>query len=86
MKVSLVNMCIYDASEARASDWLSLSKQRAAKIIKEELLHDKTVLAVSETYIDAVYYNNMFYSAAGWNTAAAVERDTKIWIASYLSY
>ena len=44
---------------------------------KEELLCDKTVLAVSEKYIDALYYNEMFYSEACWNTAAVVDRDMK---------
>ena len=50
-------------------------KQRTAKISKEELLCDKMVLAVSEKYIDALYYNEMFYSTACWNNAYAVDRD-----------
>ena len=35
------------------------------------------VLAVSEKYISALYYNEMFYSAACWNTAAAIYRRVK---------
>ena len=50
-------------------------KQQTANISKEDILSDKAVLAVSEKYIDALYYNEMFYSAAFWNTAAAVERE-----------
>ena len=60
-----------------ASDRLDLSKQLTARIIKEEILSDKTVLAVSENYIDALYYNEMFYSAACWNTSASVDRELK---------
>ena len=51
--------------------------KKAAKIRKGELLRDKTVLAVIEKYIDAFYYNEMFYSAACWNTDAAVEWEMK---------
>ena len=77
MRVSLAKIYIYDALVACAADQLALSKQQTANIIKEELLRDKTVLAVSEKYIDALYYNEMFYSAACWNTAAAVDRKMK---------
>ena len=76
--MSLVEICIKDAPAARASDKLDLSKQRTSKISKEDLLHDKMVLAVSEKYIDALYYKEIFYSAACWNTAAAVDRELKI--------
>ena len=44
---------------------------------KEDPLRDKTVFGVSEKYIDALYYNEMFYSAAYWNIAAAVDREMK---------
>ena len=46
-------------------------------IKKEELLRDKMVLAVSEKYIDALYYNEMLHYAARWNTAAVVDRELK---------
>ena len=74
IRVSLVKMCIKYVSVARASDLLALSKILTAKIRKEEILCDKTVLAVSEKYIDALYYNEMFYSMACWNTDTAVDR------------
>ena len=32
---------------------------------------------MSEKYIDALYYNEIFYSAACWNISAAVDRDLK---------
>ena len=35
------------------------------------------VLAVSEKYIDALYYNEMFYSAECWNNADAFDREMK---------
>ena len=44
---------------------------------KEELLCDKTVLAVSEKYIDALYYDEMFYSVVCCNTADAVDTEVK---------
>ena len=52
-------------------------KQLTAKIRNEYILPDKTVLAASEKYIDALYYNEMFYSAACRNTDDAVERELK---------
>ena len=52
-------------------------KQQTEKISKEELLCDKTVFSVSEKYIDALYYNEIFYSAVCWNTTAAVDKDLK---------
>ena len=67
----LVKICIEDAPALRASDRLALSKQQTANIRKEEILCYKTVLAMSEKYIDALYYNEMFHYAACWNAAAA---------------
>ena len=32
---------------------------------------------MSKKYIDALYYNEMFYSASCWNTTAAVDRELK---------
>ena len=61
-----------------ADDQLSLSKQGSAKRRKEDILRDKTVLAVSNKYIDVLHYDEMFYSAVCWNTDAAVEREMKI--------
>ena len=61
----------------RSADRFDLYKQRTSKIRKEELIRDKMVLAVSGKYIDALYYNEMFYSAVCWNTAAAVDRELK---------
>ena len=72
-----MKMCIEDVPSAFSTDQLSLSKQRTENIRKEDLLPDKTFLAVSEIYIYTLYYNEMFYSAAVWNTAAAVDRDMK---------
>ena len=51
--------------------------KRTENISKEYLLSDKKVLAVSEKYIDELYYNDIFYSAACCNTAAAVDRNMK---------
>ena len=62
MSVSLVKMNIEDYPEARSADLLALSKQKTSGISKEELLCDNTVLAVCKIYIDALYYNKMFYS------------------------
>ena len=78
MRMSPVNMCIEYAPEARAADRIAISKQRSTKRRKEYLLHDKTVLGVSEEYIDELYYNDMFYSASCWNTDAAVDMDLEI--------
>ena len=54
-----------------------MSKQQNTKRHEEELLFDKAVLAVSEKYIDALYYNEMLSSPACWNTAAVVDEDMK---------
>ena len=56
MRVSLVKMYIEAETAARADDLLGLSKQQTAKRRREEIFRDKTVLAVSEKYIDALYY------------------------------
>ena len=64
IRVSLVKICIYYAPAARADDQLSLSKQRSANRRKEYILRNTTVLSVSEKYIDALCYNEMFYSVA----------------------
>ena len=74
MRIYLVKICIEDASEARTDDRLALSKQLTANIRKEDLLCDNTVLAVSEIYIDGLYYNKMFNSVVCWKNAAAVDR------------
>ena len=60
MGVSLVKMFYTYVSSASTSDQLALSKQRTSKRRKEELLRDNTALAVSEKYIDALYYNEIF--------------------------
>ena len=60
MRVSLAKICIEEDPEARASYRLALSKQQTAKRRKEEICRDKTVLAMSEKYIDALYYNEIF--------------------------
>ena len=77
MRVSLANMCIEDTPEPRYADQLALSKQLTIKISKEEILFDKTVLAVSEKYIYALYYNKVSYSAECCNIAAVFERELK---------
>ena len=60
MRVSLANMCIEDEPSAHSTDRLYLSKQRTENIREEELLCDKTVLSVSENFIDVLYYNKKF--------------------------
>ena len=77
MRVSLAKICIEDALAACAADQYALYKQQNAKRCKEELFCDKTDLYVSEKYIDALYYNDMFYSVACWNNAAEIDRDLK---------
>ena len=54
-----------------------MSKQQTENRRKKDIHRDKTVLAVSEKYIDALYYNEMFYSTDCCNTAATVEREMK---------
>ena len=71
-------MCIEDAPASRAAEKLALPFKKTVKRRNKELLCDKMVLDVSEKYIDALYYNVMFYSAEWWNTANAVDRDIKI--------
>ena len=60
---------------ARAADLLYMFKKQTAKRRKDELLRDKKSLAVREIYINALSYNDMFYSAAYWNTSAVVHSD-----------
>ena len=64
MRVSLAKMCIEDAPAVRAADRLALSKQQTAKRSTEDILCDIAVLDLSKKYIDALYYNEMFYSEA----------------------
>ena len=60
-----------------AAGQFAMYKQQTEKRRKEEIFRDKTVLYVSEKYIDALYYNEIFYSVECWNTTAAVYRDMK---------
>ena len=45
--------------------------------LNNELTRSNKYLLCGEKYIDAIYYNEMFYFAACWNTAAAVDRKLK---------
>ena len=45
-----------------------LERQAKARRIKEELLKEKGLEKVTEEYIDALYYYQMYFSAACWKT------------------
>ena len=75
VRLSLVKIYIEDTPAACATDQLAMFKQITSKRIKKEILCDKMVLAVSEKCIYALYYNEMFYPADFFNTAAAVDKE-----------
>ena len=73
MRVSLVNICIENAPAVRANYRLDISKHKTAEKRKEEILNDKTFLAVSENIL--MHYIMMIFSEACCNTADAVDRE-----------
>ena len=52
-----------------------LAAQRAARQRKEEIARERGEAAATEAIIDALYYHEMFHSAARWKTAAVVDRE-----------
>ena len=58
-------------------DKTALLKQRQEKQRKEELMHEKCMKKASESFIDALYYHEMFGSAACWMTVSSVDRELR---------
>ena len=77
IKESLLIVAREDAPSQRLIDQTSLSKQRAHKRRKEELLLEHNMNKASEKYIDALYYHEMFHSVACWKTKKDVNSQLK---------
>ena len=75
MQASLLTMCMEALAETRAADQAGLKAQREATRRKQELAREAALAKGQESFIDALYYREMFDSPACWQTAAAVDRE-----------
>ena len=75
MQQSLLTMCMEDKETTRAADRAALDAQRAEKRRKEELARKAAMAKGQEAFIDALYYREMYDSAACWKTPAIVDRE-----------
>lgn len=75
MSDSLLTMSLEDMKEVRKKDGEALAAQRKAKRRKEELAKAASMEKGQEAFIDALYYHEMYGSAACWKTAQAVDRE-----------
>jgi hypothetical protein len=75
MREALITMAARDYQSELAVDRADLAGQRAAKQRKEELAGEKGREKASEKYIDALYYHEMWGSAACWNTMQKVDSE-----------
>ena len=77
MKNSLMLVAREDRDKLRKFDASALEDQRAEKERKEELLKMRGLKKATESYIDSIYYHEMYHSAACWKTSAAVDIELK---------
>ena len=75
MQASLLTMCMAALAETRVADQAALKAQREAKRRKQELAREAALAKGQESFIDALYYREMYDSPACWKTAAAVDRE-----------
>eukprot|EP00957_Ditylum_brightwellii_P206554 15348982-Ditylum_brightwellii.AAC.2 len=68
-------MAMMDAPSVCKKDQCVLLKQCAAKLCKEELFQEKQLNKVTEEFIDALYYHDMYNSAAFWKSTAQVDNE-----------
>ena len=73
MKLTLLTMAREDAKETRMYDQDALMQQRKEKQRKMEIMKEKGLKKSSERFIDALYYFEMFGSAACWMSSRAVD-------------
>ena len=75
MRISLPYMTKEYAAKTRKYDNDALEAQRAEKRRKEELMKDNNKKKASESFIDALYYHEMYFSPACWKTENIVNRE-----------
>ena len=75
MRISLLYMTKEYAAKTRKYDNDALEAQRAEKRRKEELMKDNNKKKASESFIDALYYHEMYFSPACWKTENIVDRE-----------
>jgi hypothetical protein len=75
MREALITMAARDYHSELATDRADLEGQRTARRRKEELASEKGRESASEAYIDALYYYEMWGSAACWKTAAKADTE-----------
>ena len=77
LRDALLQMAVEHEREQRKQDRADLAKQRDVRHAKEELARACDLASGEETYIDALYYHEMYLSAACWKTAEAVDAELK---------
>ena len=75
MREALITMAARDNRSELAIDRADLESQRAARRCKEELASEKGRESASESYIDALYYFEMWGSAACWKTTTKADEE-----------
>ena len=71
MRQPLLVLTREDSPVAWEYDKYALSRQIAEKSHKEELIKEQCNIQASETFIDALYYHEMYNSAACWKTVSS---------------
>ena len=74
MRISLLMTKEY-AAKTHKYDNDALEGQQAEKRRKEELMKDNNKKKASESYIDALYYHEMYFSPACWKTENIVDHE-----------
>ena len=73
MKITLLTMARESVKDTRVYDRTALSKQRQEKQKKQELIQENCMKKASESFIDALYYHEMFGSASCWMNIPSVD-------------
>jgi len=77
MRESLITAAMEDIPATCRGNREALDRQRGAKQRKEDLLREISMEHASETFIEALYYHDMFASPACWMTTKVVDRELK---------
>ena len=77
MIAALLTMAKEDSNITSTYDRQALSKQRAEKERKQQLMEDTQMKKAQEGLIDALYYHDMFGSAACWMNARQIDTELR---------
>ena len=75
--MTLLVMAREDAKTTRIYDQVAITQQRKERQRKLEILKEKGMAKSSENFIDALYYHEMYGSAACWMSSRAVDNELK---------